>query len=306
MQAKIICLGHAVLDRIYTVAALTASPTKIRAKSFAESGGGMAANAAVAIARLGGDVALWSRVGGDSAAAEIIAGLIREGVATAQVRRFADALSSTSAILVDPAGERLIVNHRGEGLPDDPGWLPLAEVSGVQAVLADARWAAGALALFGKARAGGVPTIFDADVGSHEILPAILPLTDFCLFSQPGLREWRDGPPADALRAALDAGARHAGVTMGGDGYAWLTPGKALQRQPGFPVEAVDTTGAGDAFHGAFALAVAVGRRPEEAARFAAAVAALKCAKPGGRAGLPTREETEKFLAGAAGPLAET
>ena len=64
-------------------------------------------------------------------------------------------------------------------------------------------------------------------------------------------------------------------------------------------VEVVDTTGAGDAFHGAYALAVGEGQDSSAAARFASAVAALKCTKLGGRAGLPTRAEVERFMRGA-------
>ena len=293
--AKIICLGHAVLDRIYTVASMPSEPVKVRASRCTEAGGGMAANAAVAIARLGGQVALWSRAGSDSAGGEIVAGLAREGVDAAHVRCFAGAVSSTSAILVDAAGERLIVNHRGEGLPDDPGWLPLETVAGQDAVLADARWPQGAVALFAAARAAGVPTVLDADIGSAELLPQILPLTDYCLFSQPGLVEWGGQFQDMALQRVHWLGVRHAGVTLGSRGYRWYDR-DGQTHQKGFAVDAVDTTGAGDAFHGAFALAIA-GRRPAaEAARFATAVAALKCMREGSRAGLPSRAEADAFL----------
>ena len=297
MRARIICLGHAVLDRIYRLERFPTRATKIRASHCLEIGGGMAANAAVAIARLGGQAALWSRVGDDSAGVEIVAGLAREGVECSSVRHFSGAVSSTSCILVDAAGERMIVNHRGEGLLDDPSWLPLGDIAGAAAVLADARWGAGALALFKAARRSGVPTVMDADVSSSELLPAILPLTDYCLFSGPGLAEWGGEDVEAALGKALAAGARHAGVTLGGAGYSWRGAGGAAGYQPGFSIRAVDTTGAGDAFHGAFAHAVGEGLQPPAAARLAAAVAALKCMHAGSRKGLPSRAEAEAFLA---------
>ena len=98
-------------------------------------------------------------------------------------------------------------------------------------------------------------------------------------------------------QSVLATGVRHAGVTRGADGYAWLSQGGTSGHQPGFPVEIVDTTGAGDAFHGAFAWALANDRSAPECARIAAAVAALKCRKLGARAGLPTRAELDEFLA---------
>ena len=295
MRAKIVCLGHAVLDRIYNVDAMPSEPVKVRASRCTEAGGGMAANAAVAIARLGGEVALWSRAGSDPAGGEIVAGLAREGVDAAHVRRFGGAVSSTSAILVDAAGERLIVNHRGEGLADDSAWLPLETVAGLDAVMADARWPEGAMALFAAARAAGVPTVLDADIGSAELLARILPLTDYCLFSQPGLAEWGGQFQDMALQRVHFLGVRHAGVTLGSRGYWWYDR-DGQTHQKGFDVDAVDTTGAGDAFHGAFTLAIAERRPVAEAARFAAAVAALKCTRAGSRAGLPSRAEANAFL----------
>ena len=74
-MSRIICLGHAALDRLYRIEAFPPEPTKVRAIEHIESGGGMAANAAATIARLGGKVELWSRVGDDEAGIKIKAGL---------------------------------------------------------------------------------------------------------------------------------------------------------------------------------------------------------------------------------------
>ncbi len=73
--------------------------------------------------------------------------------------------------------------------------------------------------------------------------------------------------------------------------------GTALRRSPAFPVKAVDTLGAGDVFHGAFALALAEGRDAPAAMRFGSAAAALKCSRLGGSTGAPTRAEVEAFMA---------
>jgi sulfofructose kinase len=258
-------------------------------------GGGMAATAAVAIARLGGRAALLSRVGDDAAGRSVIAGLETEGVDCRGVRAVSGARTSSSAVLVDSTGERTIVNDRGEGLPADASWLPLARVGEAGAVLADMRWFDGARKLLQAARASGVVTVLDIDVDPSG-LETLLPLSDFAIFSRHGLLAL--GAEIDpALQQACALGAGHAGVTLGAQGYVWCRQGEGMQRMPAFAVEVVDTTGAGDAFHGAFALAAAEGRQSAEAIRFASAVAAMKCRAAGGRAGLPRRAEVVEFLA---------
>src|SRR5262245_18914046 len=117
-QAKrIICVGHAALDRIYRIEAFPPEPTKVRAIEHIEAGGGMAANAAVTIARLGGRAELWGRIGDDAAGNAIRAGLKAERVDVRYVQGFDGARSSTSAIIVDDKGERLIVGQRDAGMP---------------------------------------------------------------------------------------------------------------------------------------------------------------------------------------------
>lgn len=287
---SIICLGHAALDRIYRIAAFPPTPRKVIAQGAEEVGGGMAANAAVAAARLGGRVALLSRVGDDAAGATVRAGLAAEGVDVAQLRAFAGGTTSTSAVIVDAAGERLLVGHPSQGIPDDPAWLNLSAVRGARAVLADMRWPAGARALFGAARTAGVPTVLDADMGAAAALPGLLGLADFALFSTAGLAEFAPGDPAAGLARARAFGPRHAGVTQGGAGYLWADA-DGLHHRPAFAVEVADTSGAGDAFHGGFAWALAEGMAVGRCIDVAQAVAALKCRRRGNRAGLPSHGE---------------
>jgi len=97
---RILCVGHSALDRIYRIEAFPAQPTKVRALEHIEAGGGMAANAAVAVARLGGKAELWSRIGDDAAGVAIRAGLKAERVDVRYVQSFEGARSSTSAIIV--------------------------------------------------------------------------------------------------------------------------------------------------------------------------------------------------------------
>ena len=293
---RIICVGHAALDRIYRIEAFPPEPTKVRALEHVEAGGGMAANAAVAVARLGGKAELWSRTGDDGAGSAIRAGLRAEGVDVRYPQAFEGARSSTSAIIVDGKGERLIVGQRDAGMPSGTSWLPLERVKEADVVLGDLRWLEGLRAVFSRARKERVPTVLDGDLGAREALRGILKLTDYAIFSAQALREFATGgSDAERLAHVASLGPKHAGVTLGHDGYLWRE-GDNEEHVPAFSLSATDTTGAGDAFHGAFALMVAEGRPAAECARFAAAVAALKCMRLGSRAGLPTRAELAAFL----------
>ena len=155
------------------------------------------------------------------------------------------------------------------------------------------------LAALAAARARGRPGMLDADVAPRADLVRLVGLASWAVFSTPGLAAYRDGPPADALAAARAAGVDHAVVTLGEQGLLWLAPGAATpQALPAYALApVVDTTGAGDVFHGALGVALAEGRAPEAALRFAAAAAALKCLRPGGTRGAPRRAEVEALLA---------
>lgn len=296
----IICLGHAALDRIYRVPHLPSGSTKVRALDFEEAGGGMAANAACTISRLLDPathrVEFWGRTGSDSAGMIIRDEFARYAVPIPHLRSFAGCTSSQSAVMVDAAGERMIVNYRGDVPTGDVSWLPFAEVRTAAVVLTDVRWLEGARALLQAAREANVPSVLDADLGDIPIVRALVPLADHAIFSAPGLVNWcGHDDVASALRAAVAAGARIAGVTQGEKGTTLLVDG-ALLHVAAVPVKVVDTLGAGDVFHGAYALALAEGKSVVDAARFASAAAAIKCSRRSGRAGSPTRREVDDLL----------
>ena len=292
----IICVGHAALDRIYRIEAFPAAPTKIRALEHIEAGGGMAANAASAAAKLGGEVELWSRVGDDDNGVKIRRALMAAGVDARQVQSFDDNRSSTSVILVDGRGERMIVGSRDVNMPSGTSWLPLERIEEAGCVLADLRWLEGARVAFEAARKAKVATILDADLGGREALTELLALTDYAIFSAPALEEFAaEEAIGDRLARVAALGPRHAGVTLGENGYTWREGGQ-LASHAAFKVDVVDTTGAGDAFHGAFALGLVEGRTTADTVRRACAVAALECTRLGGRAGLPTAAELAVFL----------
>ena len=295
--AKIVCLGHAALDRTYLIDTFPATPGKLRALGVQETGGGMAATAGVAAARLGEAVAFCGRMGDDLAGQVIRAELEREGIDTTQLRAIAGATSSTSAVLVDAMGERLLVNHRGEGLDENADWLDMRNAQQAKVVLADVRWQQGALALLTAARKAGVATVLDGDVGAGAALTGLLTVSDHAIFSASGLAELQTGDPVAALIYARSLGVMHAGVTLGAGGYLWHDR-DGLHQVPAFAVAAVDTNGAGDAFHGGFVWALAQGMPTVDCVRIGQAVAAVKCIQAGTRTGLPDLATLMPFLAG--------
>lgn len=295
MGAHVLCLGVTVEDYVFSLTEMPRAAAKYRAADFTIVGGGCGANAAVAVARLGGRASLVARLGADKLGDSIVAELKGEGVDCTYVGRFEGCRSSISAVLVDAAGERLIVNYRDPGLPEDTSWLPDPQALGVGAVLADTRWPDGAVALMQRARDCGLPGIFDAEP-PVRIADAALHLATHVAFSRDGLEEWSGTADIEAgLAAAAAATGAFVCVTDGANGVRFIGNGERGVL-PTFKVEVVDTLGAGDAWHGAFALALAEGRAEPEAIRFASAVAALKCTRFGGRAAIPTREQVERLM----------
>jgi sulfofructose kinase len=297
MAARVICVGIAVLDRIFRVRNLPGGAGKFFASTLEEVGGGPAASGAVAVARLGGAASLWSRVGADAAGAVICDGLAREGVDVAAIRRYPGAWSSTASICIDARGERQIVTFADPALDPDPGFLPLHQLADAGAALADMRWPQGAAAVLRAAAARDIPGVLDADaVPDPDAAAPLLARASHVVFSEPGLIAATGiADPHAALRAVRARAPGWLAATLGARGAISLDA-DAVQDWPAFPVRAVDTLGAGDTFHGAFALALAERRPIAVAMRFAAAAAAIKCTRPGGRAGIPLRAEVDRFL----------
>lgn len=294
-MVRIACVGITVMDRIYYVEGLPTEGGKYVAKRYTEVGGGPAATAAVAAAKLGAQVDFIGRVGDDDTGNSLLAELESLGVNTRYTRRYTQARSSQSAIMVDAKGERIIVNYLSPDLLPDAGWLNDIDFSQWDVVLADVRWHDGAKQAFTLARQAGVMTVLDGDITPQDI-SELVALSDHAAFSEPGLARLTGMSEAiDALKKAQMLTNGHVYVTRGSEGCNWLEKA-AVRHQPGFTVEVVDTTGAGDVFHGALAFGLASGYAIEEAVRFASGVAALKCTRPGGRAGIPDCEQTRSFL----------
>jgi len=245
--------------------------------------GGPGAVGAVAVARLGGEAFLIGRRGDDVVGEEVEARLRAETVDTSALRGFRGATTPVSGILVEPGGERHIFPFVGAGLPDDAGRIPLDALEGVQAVLVDGRWPPGAMRLAVAARRRELPVVLDLDQDGAEAWRLAAVATHVIADEELATAHGGVGAVIESITRQRAWGA----VTLGAGGVAH--PGGRL---PAFRITPRDTTGAGDVFHGAFALALAEGHDEAYALAFASAAGAQRCAL----AEVPRRSDVVSLL----------
>lgn len=290
-MTSILCVGAAVVDFVFHLDELPRKAEKYGTETASIVGGGCAANAAVAIARLGGGAVLGARLGEDSIGDLILADLQREGVDVANVTRTPGGRSSYSSVYIDGQGERQIVNFRGAGLVLDTDWF--VGLQSVGAVLTDTRRVDAAIDALKFAFSRGIPGIVD---GEAPIDPSILDEASHVAFSMQGLNSV---VPDTELETALQHVATTHGcwacVTDGKNGV-WYTEAGLIRHVKAHQIQPIDTLAAGDIWHGVFALRLAEGQTEAAAIRFANAAAALKCMTTGGREGSPSRAAVIQYL----------
>jgi sulfofructose kinase len=299
-MAHILCAGMAVLDEVFRVREFPLPDTKAEATEFFAVGGGNAANAAVAIARLGARAAFAGPIGGpageDAIGDRVIESLAAESIDCNGCVRLAGARTPISAILLNAQGERTIANYRDKRLdavtPADPDRL----VRDVDVLLVDNRYPAFVMPICAAARRSGLAVVIDADMATVETDP-LFALGTHVIFSGDCLQRTTG---IDDLAAGLTRMAQFTdaflAATNGALPVLWREE-EAIRIMPVFKIAAIDTLAAGDVFHGAFTLTLAEGRGIAEAMRFAAAAAGLKCTRFGGATGAPRRQEVEAMLA---------
>ncbi|ESZ77796.1 sugar kinase [Mesorhizobium sp. L103C105A0] len=297
---KLLSVGALTLDTILRVETLPTHQGKFIASDGIQIASGMATSAACAARRLGAEVFLWASAGGDAVGDQLLAGIEAEGVDCGFVRRVEGARSALAAILVDAHGERIIVPFYDPKAQADPEAVPVADLSGFDAVLVDVRWPGAAALALTAARDAGCPAILDADTAPLEVLERLLPLASHIVASETAARIICDHA-LDPETACADLASRtdaFVAVTGGAAGSWWHDRSAGCVRHIAAPkIKAVDTLAAGDVFHGAFAVALAETMPIEQALRFASAAAALKCQRFGGRLGAPNRDEAMAMVA---------
>jgi sugar/nucleoside kinase (ribokinase family) len=298
---RVLCAGIIVLDEVFRVEEFPEPDGKVEAKGFFVVNGGCAANAAVAIARLGGRAALAGPMGGpageDANGDRVLQAFAREKLDTTHCQRIDGYATALSAIFVDAKGDRTIVTYRNERIATAVPADPDAIVAGADAVLADNRFPIFVRPVCEAGRRRKIPVVLDGDKATVEDDP-LFRICSHVVFSSECLRTTTG--VAD-LAEGLKRIARHSDAFLAvsnGPGDIVVLDRGVLRTVPVFHIRAVDTLGAGDALHGGFVLALAEGRNTDEALRFGSAVAGIKCSRIGGSAGAPTRAEVEAFLAG--------
>ncbi|OKO70096.1 PfkB family carbohydrate kinase [Bradyrhizobium sp. AS23.2] len=296
---RILCIGIPVRDLSFRVEAVPGRGSKANASHLAEICGGNALNAAIAIARLGGRVAFAGPMGDarETSSGFIFERMAAEGIETTHIVRMPGLMTPVSAIMIDGTGERTLTIYRDPAL-----WhvkLPDADdlLTDCQAVLVESRCGAFCIDLCSEARRRGVPVIVGVD-RAMALTDGLLTAASHLLFASEQVQETAGvGDDAAALKRLAALTPAFLAATRGPRGTIWLNETGEPEETPAFPVQAVDTLGAGDVFHGAFALRLAEGGGTPEALRFAAATAALKCARHGGGQAAPQRIEVEELLA---------
>ena len=289
-RPRVIVVGSVNTDLVVVAERLPAPGETVTGGSFSRHGGGKGANQAVAAARLGARVTMVGAVGTDPFGDEAMELLEREGIDTTAVARLG-APTGVALINVDAAGENQIAVAPGANAELDPDAVERAVRAAGEGVVLLSQEVSEAAVHAGARAASGPIVLNPAPVRRlPDELAALRPILT------PNGGEARALTGEDEPEAAARALAARTGapvlITLGATGalvHATTVPGTFLARAPS--VRAVDTTGAGDAFNGALAVALAEGRPLRDAAAFAVAAAALSPRAAGAREGMPRRDE---------------
>jgi len=288
----VLCVGHAAYDVTMSVPAHPQADEKLQASSMQCCGGGPAANAAVQVARLGGSSSFCGYLGHDLFGDAHVAEFESEGVDLSCLVR-ASHPSSISQVLAKPDGSRSLVNFKG-----DTPWLAADAVdlssSRPKSILFDGHEPLLSETVIEWAIGEEIPSVLDA--GSlHRGTEQLAMQVDYLVASEKFARQFCGTDDMDVAVKQLAEQRDNVVITLGEQGLIWARDGETGSL-PAFEVNAIDSTGAGDAFHGAFTLGVARGMEWLELLRFASAAGALTCTKLGAREGLPDASAVQAWL----------
>ena len=304
MNARVLVFGSINTDFVTYVARLPAPGETVTGGRFASFPGGKGANQAVAAARSGAVVKLYGCIGDDAPGEERRRGLAEAGVGTDNIVVRSDVHSGIAQIIVDAAGENLIAVAPGANAlfsPDDITLPPNADESAVALFQNEVPQPA-TEAVIAACSARGLTVIWNvAPVGPELPLPETLACVDYLICNRGELVALAgEGEIENRARHLLECGVGGIIITLGAEGSQLVTGG-GTHRQPAFPVEAVDTVGAGDCFCGYFAASLASGMEVRAALRRASAAAALAATVEGAQPSMPPEDKVAELLASADG-----
>ena len=308
-MTNILVIGSLNADLVVRAPRFPAPGETIRGEDLVTVPGGKGANQAVAAARLGTDVAMIGRVGADSFGASLVENLKQNHVDATHVTRDMSAATGTAVIVVDSHGQNSIVLSPGANAKVKPADVEPASFSDpsagsgqrvkllllqleipIETVVHAAR----------LAKQNGVRVLLNP-APARELPDELLSNADYLLPNETELNLLAGKSVSDiasvetAARSLVTRGAKNVIVTLGANG-ALIVSKDATKHIPSFKVNVVDTTAAGDAFIGGFAVALLNGKSLEDAVQYACACGALAVTKFGAQPSLPTKQEVEEFL----------
>lgn len=293
----ILGLGYTAVDDLLYLDHYPAADGKAPVRRHDRQCGGLTATALVAAARLGCRCAYAGTLGEDEHSRFVIQRLREEGIDTSDLRRQCEARPVRSTIVVDQGRQTRTIFYDLSGVTGpDAYWPPEEVIRKARLLLVDHCGIEGMIRAAQIARRSDIPVVADFENTEAARLPEILSLVDHLILPR-SFAESLTGEtnPNNAVCALWSPDRCAAVVTCGRDG-CWFVgnqqPGIA-RHQPAFSVEAVDTTGCGDVFHGAYAAALVRGMEVAAAVQYATITAGLKAARQGGQAGIPTATEVD-------------
>ncbi|MCC6579808.1 MAG: permease [Phycisphaeraceae bacterium] len=295
-RIDILGIGCVAVDDLLYVASYPAADGKTPVLQRDRQCGGLVGTALVAAARLGAACAYAAPLGEHDLTAFALERLSAEGVNVEHVTRDSAAFPVHSVIVVgQDCGSRNIFHDLG-GIAVDSLRVVDSLVDAAKVLMIDHFWPGRKLPAVRRARATGKAVVADFEGDADPAIRELLDLTDHLILSTGFASRWTGASdPKQAIERLWSSQRQVVAVTDGAKG-CWYRIGDGMHHMPAFRVQAVDTTGCGDVFHGAYAAGIARGLGLEDSLRLASATSAIKATRRGGQQGIPYLNEVERFL----------
>ncbi len=295
MSFEVVGIGHCTVDTLGKVGRYPEADSKVELSEFSMQGGGPVATALVALAALGVEVTFIGKVSNDDFGIFIRQGLRDAGVDTSAMIIEEGLVSPYSFIAIEnDSAKRTVFWTRGNVNGLQAGELDFSILDHAKVLHVDGIQMEAQVEAAKYAQAAGVHVVYDAG-SPREGMDELIPLTNTLIASERFVAEMGTGALAESLKLLSAKGPDTVVITIGEDGSVGMEDGETYIVPP-IPVKAVDTTGAGDVYHGAYIYGHLQGWKLRERMRFAGAAAGLKCRSIGGRAGIPSLEEIQQAL----------
>ena len=296
-MAKIVGIGACVMDTLYNLSTYPMEDTKMRAADSKLAGGGPVATALVAAKKLGEASSYVGVLSDDNGGVFLKNDFIKYGVDVSNIEIKKGFRSFTSVLwLCEDKATRTCVFDKGNLPPLSLTERQKAAISEAEILIVDGNELSAAIEGARLARSLGIKVLYDCG-GLYDGVEELLALTDIMIPSEEfALKCTKSENVSDAAKKLYDTYSPEVIVITQGKEGGIIYDGKEITKYPAFPVNAVDTNGSGDVFHGAFAAAVAKGYDYKKCCVFSSAVSAIKCMGVGARENAPDFETVLNFL----------